>query len=559
MGEWERRCCWAVITVAGVAWFNAGCGESTCIPGSKETGPGVCHVADKTGAAGGGVTTRVDGDGDGQIAEYPGTPRAGSGGTAATSATAGMGGSSQPTVSHSEGGKGGHTSVGIADAGAPPEPHAGSGGDGHEPVDAGAPVDAGGIQVPVAGSNAPPPPPPVLDSGTPDTNIPPPPPPPAPRCGDGNVDQGETCDGNCETSCDDGDPCTTDELSGDSAHCNVACKHTAIVAAKGGDGCCPSKANANTDSDCSASCGNGIVEGVEVCDGECPTACDDGNPCTTDTLVGSAAQCSAKCTFKVVTAAKSGDGCCPSGANANSDDDCAASCGNGVKESGEACDGDCPTSCPANSGCAKYALTGSASTCNSSCSMTTITDRVNDDGCCSSGADFNSDNDCSAPSGCTRQSDGNVLKNAGFATSLDGWKVDGGSGTVAWSSGDYASCSVSGSAQLSADHVIGQYVSQCVPISGGKYYFSAKIKGGGDGGQTTCAVVAYQLSGCTGSGKAEAQLDWVNVAWGPTGSTSFDVDSSLTSAWVGCFLDAHNVTAASEVDQLYLGRSDAEF
>ena len=53
---------------------------------------------------------------------------------------------------------------------------------------------------------------------------------------------------------------------------------TAFVA---GDGCCPAGCNLTVDSDCSATCGNGVVEAGETCDGvNCPTDCNDGNACT---------------------------------------------------------------------------------------------------------------------------------------------------------------------------------------------------------------------------------------------------------------------------------------
>ena len=42
-----------------------------------------------------------------------------------------------------------------------------------------------------------------------------------------------------------------------------------------------------------AECGNGKVEGDELCDGDCPTGCSDGDPCTTDELVGDA--CTRSC------------------------------------------------------------------------------------------------------------------------------------------------------------------------------------------------------------------------------------------------------------------------
>ncbi|MDC0744621.1 RCC1 domain-containing protein [Polyangium mundeleinium] len=78
-----------------------------------------------------------------------------------------------------------------------------------------------------------------------------------------------------------------------------------------------------------ALCGNGKVDSGESCDREitmgadaCPTACSDGNSCTSDTLVGSAASCSASCSFAPISACVGGDGCCPAGCTGASDSDC---------------------------------------------------------------------------------------------------------------------------------------------------------------------------------------------------------------------------------------------
>jgi hypothetical protein len=98
-----------------------------------------------------------------------------------------------------------------------------------------------------------------------------------------------------------------------------------------------------------------------------------------------------------------------------------------------------------------------------------------------------------------------------------------------------------------------------MPVAGGTYHFSARIKSGGDGGQTTCAVISYQLANCQGSGKALAEADWVNVDWGPQTSYAFDVDASMTSIYVGCYINANGVAATSEVDMLYLGKEDKAF
>jgi hypothetical protein len=197
-------------------------------------------------------------------------------------------------------------------------------------------------------------------------------------CGDGVVDSPELCepeskDKPCPSSCDDAEPCTRDIKTGTPEQCNVVCSHMPVTAAKSGDQCCPRNANANTDDDCSPKCGNAIKEGSEVCDGNCPSSCDDGDPCTSDKLNGAAAQCTAACTHAAVARAANGDGCCPPGANSSNDDDCSPSCGNGVKEGSELCDGNCPSSCVDNDPCTADKLSGSPSQCNVVCSHSPIT------------------------------------------------------------------------------------------------------------------------------------------------------------------------------------------
>ena len=78
------------------------------------------------------------------------------------------------------------------------------------------------------------------------------------------VEAGETCDGDCPADCNDGNACTKDAQTGSVANCNVVCTHGTISECLPGDGCCPAGCNANTDKDCSASCGNGIVEAGET-------------------------------------------------------------------------------------------------------------------------------------------------------------------------------------------------------------------------------------------------------------------------------------------------------
>ena len=122
------------------------------------------------------------------------------------------------------------------------------------------------------------------------------------RCNNGVVEPGEICDRNCPSTCNDADACTTDTLMGSASMCNAQCTHAPVTACTSGDGCCPAGCTGTNDSDC-AKCGNGVVETGELCDGTCPTSCpDDGDPCTVDSLTGSAAACNAKCTHTQSTA-----------------------------------------------------------------------------------------------------------------------------------------------------------------------------------------------------------------------------------------------------------------
>ncbi len=71
-------------------------------------------------------------------------------------------------------------------------------------------------------------------------------------------------------------------------------------------------------------CGNGRVEIGEICDGDCPADCDDADPCTRDTMAGSAAGCDAECSHATIAECLDGDGCCPAACSAADDDDCPA-------------------------------------------------------------------------------------------------------------------------------------------------------------------------------------------------------------------------------------------
>ena len=166
-------------------------------------------------------------------------------------------------------------------------------------------------------------------------------------CGNGVVEAGETCEPAagiaCPTACNDSNTCTVDALVGSAATCDARCEYTAITMCTAGDLCCASGCTAGTDTDCSSTCGNMLIEPPETCDNgsavPCPTACDDGDACTADALVGTAAMCNVMCSTTPITAcAMAADGCCPSGCNQTNDGDCEALCGNRVVEAGEDCD-----------------------------------------------------------------------------------------------------------------------------------------------------------------------------------------------------------------------------
>lgn len=246
----------------------------------------------------------------------------------------------------------------------------------------------------------------------------------APQCGNGQLDPSEFCDlgiaagaaGACPASCDDGVACTTDELLG--TDCDATCAHTAInfCDAAVSDGCCPAGCDATSDVDCSATCGNGVVESGETCDttipqgqpGACPTSCDDGNNCSADVLQGG--DCGLSCTHLPITlCALQADGCCPAGCDHTTDGDCqppTPTCGNGVVDSGESCDigvplytpGACPASCNDGNQCTIDTLIGSL--CSQSCSHSSITAcNLQSDGCCPAGCDATTDADCSPSCG----------------------------------------------------------------------------------------------------------------------------------------------------------------
>ena len=224
-------------------------------------------------------------------------------------------------------------------------------------------------------------------------------PPPPPECGNGVIEEGETCDGSCPADCNDGNACTFDAPSGSSTTCDLSCSNTLIVSCFPDDGCCPSDCTPDLDSDCSLTCGNGLIDEGEICDGNCPAECNDANSCTTDTLTGNPTLCSSACIFEPISLCLPDDNCCPSGCTAELDNDCSATCGDGTVDENETCDGNCLTSCDDQNACTYDQTTGSAENCSFGCSYSNVVECANDDGCCPNGCGSDNDNDCSPTCG----------------------------------------------------------------------------------------------------------------------------------------------------------------
>ncbi len=218
-------------------------------------------------------------------------------------------------------------------------------------------------------------------------------------CGNSKIDDGETCDppDTCPTSCDDGDPCTDDSMSGSAETCNVECSNDVITDCADDDGCCAEGCNANNDNDCSPVCGNDIIEEGENCDPPADCVCQPSAvQCEVAIMTGDPQSCNIECSYVMIEECLDDDDCCPTGCNSNNDNDCIPACGNDVIEQGETCDppASCPTDCDDSDTCTIDQMTGSPDNCNVACSHTGIVDCLDDDLCCPPGCNANLDNDC---------------------------------------------------------------------------------------------------------------------------------------------------------------------
>ncbi len=196
------------------------------------------------------------------------------------------------------------------------------------------------------------------------------------RCGNGVVEPGEMCDGNCPATCP-AVGCQQRTLQGSAATCDARCVNAAVTTAcTPNDSCCPSGCNATNDADCVVRCGNGVVEAGELCDGNCPTSCAAVG-CQLRVPMGDPAACNVQCVNgSLQTTCANADSCCPSACNSLNDSDCQPVCGNGVVEraAGETCDppSACTTQMTACVSDANFVRTssGSVSACTYVCTAT---------------------------------------------------------------------------------------------------------------------------------------------------------------------------------------------
>ena len=223
-------------------------------------------------------------------------------------------------------------------------------------------------------------------------------------CGNGIVEDGEKCDGNCPGSCSEPMACTVFELKGSSASCDAECVRREISDVKSGDGCCPDDATAGDDADCPKSCGDGILDSTETCEPEstdkpCPTeeSCDDRNLCTMDILVGSAEKCTAACEHTPMTprsvSCDDGDPCTDD-TPVMSTTSCSYECMSGARKTRSG-----PQTCDDGDPCTKDERITSEDSCSYECEHTPILRSTDSDGCCPNRATARDDNDCQAECG----------------------------------------------------------------------------------------------------------------------------------------------------------------
>jgi hypothetical protein len=329
-----------------------------------------------------------------------------------------------------------------------------------------------------------------------------------PSCGNGALETGETCDppSSCQSTCTSNDPCLLAKLEGNPMLCTAKCSMSPVMACMSGDKCCPAGCVNATDSDCSKSCGDGTVDKPqETCEptskaDPCPSSCDDGDPCTTDTATGSAAQCNAACTHTPVTSPKNNDGCCPDNATVGNDNDCEVRCGDGVVSAQETCDPKSSATCPTKSscvsqGCMEAVFSGSTEKCTAKCDRMTITSKIPGDGCCPKDATADQDSDCNAVCG-------NKVTEPGEECDIGAPKKPGDQ--LATGTYDEYSCDARTCKRL--------YIYTPCSVDTGVDFTSSECGGAGRCNGTICQVNA----GCNGEGSCRFSSGRAGACYGNT-------------------------------------------
>src|SRR6476661_8951344 len=103
--------------------------------------------------------------------------------------------------------------------------------------------------------------------------------------------------------------------------------HLALIAActRGPDAACPASPSPNVEAQPAPSpvpCATTSTGALASASDDCPTSCDDGNACTTDTQSKGSGACSLACAHQGIVACANGDGCCPPTCTGKTDSDC---------------------------------------------------------------------------------------------------------------------------------------------------------------------------------------------------------------------------------------------
>ena len=102
-------------------------------------------------------------------------------------------------------------------------------------------------------------------------------------CGNGTLDSGETCDNTSPSPCLAANDCPGDSgcdswiLVGSAETCDTECVVIQTTETTDGDGCCPNGVTGDEDTDCIATCGDGLLASTEACEPSLPISgsCND--------------------------------------------------------------------------------------------------------------------------------------------------------------------------------------------------------------------------------------------------------------------------------------------